>query len=127
MEGTIATAGCSLTVTGIESGMRMGVEACQGRSNPLPEHLGGSTPGTGVQGRGDWSGWVRMGMRVAGRPVRGLHSDRVGQAGLSCRYAMGWISRQTGFVPDGNGGFGHSVGLHQPGKVDLRRGPWLMR
>ncbi len=49
-------------MTGAASGVWIGVKACQGRSTPLPEHLGGRDG----RGRGDWSGMTRMWHRVAG-------------------------------------------------------------
>ena len=66
MEGTIASQGSLLAMMGAASGVRMGAEACQGRSHALPEYLGGRMAGAEGQGRGDGSGRARMPKRVAG-------------------------------------------------------------
>lgn len=130
MEGTIATKGGLPTMTGVESGVRIGLEAYQGRSNPLPGHLGGRTAGTEETGqavRGCGSEWpARPGPTSPGGPAKwgqfrqGQQSSaRPGSPGSAVQGANVGNDRGVGFVPNGNAGV--NDGSENPGALHPTR------
>lgn len=109
MEGTIAIKDNLPTTTGVESGVRIGVEACQGRSNLLPEYLAAGRQGPrGLIGPcADAALHGRHGRvqphRVT-QPVGPFQTESVqpDSSGSAVQGANVWNDRDVGFVSDGN-------------------------
>lgn len=113
---------------GAESGRRIGMEVCQGRSNLLPEHLAAGRP----EPRGDWSSRTRMRHCMAdtaapnltgAQPVSPFQTETVqsDSSESAVRGANVWNNRDVGFVSDGNASV--NGGSENPGVLHPTKQP----
>ena len=108
-------------MTGAASGVRIGVEACQGRSNPLPEHLGGRSPRRRVGQCADAESRGRHGRIQQHRAARPGGLIQSGSAvnsvspGSAVQEANVGNDGGGGFIPEGNAGV--NGGSENPGAL----------